>query len=139
MAGGKGKSTGGKAGPKESPAHKQKSHSAKAGLQVSTTCVSLLISYFRQRGAHRRHHDSSQIESVALSPLDTMSQTARNAFKLRYMDVKGVPQLIAQSALGFDEACRSALSFLQYIHIPETLTDSSCLLTSFHVVVSSVS
>ena len=131
MAGGKGKSTGGKAGPKESPAHKQKSHSAKAGLQVSTTCVSLLISSFCQRVAHCRLHDSSQIRSVALSPPDTMSQTARNAFKPRYMDVKGVPKLIAQSALGFNEACRSALPFLVYIHISETTTDSPCLLNQF--------
>ena len=34
MAGGKGKSTGGKAGPKEVAGKSQKSHSAKAGLQV---------------------------------------------------------------------------------------------------------
>lgn len=34
MAGGKGKSTGGKAGPKEVTGKSQKSHSAKAGLQV---------------------------------------------------------------------------------------------------------
>lgn len=34
MAGGKGKSTGGKAGPKEASGKMQKSHSAKAGLQV---------------------------------------------------------------------------------------------------------
>lgn len=34
MAGGKGKSTGGKAGPKEAAGKTQKSHSAKAGLQV---------------------------------------------------------------------------------------------------------
>ncbi|KAL9102701.1 MAG: hypothetical protein Q9187_009094 [Circinaria calcarea] len=33
MAGGKGKSTGGKAGPKEAAGKTQKSHSAKAGLQ----------------------------------------------------------------------------------------------------------
>ena len=46
MAGGKGKSTGGKAGPKESPPHKQKSHSAKAGLQVSTNLLSLLMPHF---------------------------------------------------------------------------------------------
>ena len=36
MAGGKGKSTGGKAGPKDAAAKSQKSHSAKAGLQVSS-------------------------------------------------------------------------------------------------------
>ncbi len=35
MAGGKGKSTGGKAGPKDAAGKTQKSHSAKAGLQVS--------------------------------------------------------------------------------------------------------
>jgi len=35
MAGGKGKSVGGKAGPKEAATKSQKSHSAKAGLQVS--------------------------------------------------------------------------------------------------------
>ena len=34
MAGGKGKSTGGKAGPKEAAGKTQKSASAKAGLQV---------------------------------------------------------------------------------------------------------
>lgn len=34
MPGGKGKSTGGKAGPKETTGKPQKSHSAKAGLQV---------------------------------------------------------------------------------------------------------
>lgn len=34
MAGGKGKTTGGKAGPKEAGGKPQKSHSAKAGLQV---------------------------------------------------------------------------------------------------------
>lgn len=34
MAGGKGKSTGGKAGPKETTGKSQTSHSAKAGLQV---------------------------------------------------------------------------------------------------------
>ncbi len=36
MPGGKGKSTGGKAGPKEAAGKTQKSHSAKAGLQVSS-------------------------------------------------------------------------------------------------------
>lgn len=36
MPGGKGKSTGGKAGPKEVAGKSQKSHSAKAGLQVWT-------------------------------------------------------------------------------------------------------
>ena len=40
MAGGKGKSTGGKAGPKEATGKTQKSHSAKAGLQVSHMTVS---------------------------------------------------------------------------------------------------
>ena len=42
MPGGKGKSTGGKAGPKAVEGKTQKSHSAKAGLQVSVT----------QRGQH---------------------------------------------------------------------------------------
>jgi hypothetical protein len=37
MPGGKGKSTGGKAGPKEAAGKSQKSHSAKAGLQVRIT------------------------------------------------------------------------------------------------------
>ena len=35
MAGGKGKSIGGKAAPKDAAGKTQKSHSAKAGLQVS--------------------------------------------------------------------------------------------------------
>ncbi|KAI4105910.1 MAG: hypothetical protein LQ339_003228 [Xanthoria mediterranea] len=39
MPGGKGKSTGGKAGPKEAAGKTQKSHSAKAGLQVSSRCL----------------------------------------------------------------------------------------------------
>lgn len=39
MAGGKGKSTGGKAGPKETVVKTQKSHSAKAGLQVRVWCL----------------------------------------------------------------------------------------------------
>ena len=43
MAGGKGKSTGGKAGPKEAAGKSQKSHSAKAGLQVSTENLRVLI------------------------------------------------------------------------------------------------
>lgn len=38
MPGGKGKSTGGKAGPKEAAGKTQKSHSAKAGLQVRSRC-----------------------------------------------------------------------------------------------------
>ena len=38
MAGGKGKSTGGKQGPKEGAGKTQKSHSAKAGLQVRIHC-----------------------------------------------------------------------------------------------------
>lgn len=37
MAGGKGKSVGGKGAPKETAGKTQKSHSAKAGLQVSTS------------------------------------------------------------------------------------------------------
>lgn len=47
MAGGKGKSTGGKAGPKETPGKTQKSHSAKAGLQVRVRCV--IDAYFSSR------------------------------------------------------------------------------------------
>ena len=41
MPGGKGKSTGGKAGPKAPEGKSQKSHSAKAGLQVSDFCRDL--------------------------------------------------------------------------------------------------
>ena len=41
MPGGKGKSTGGKAGPKAPEGKSQKSHSAKAGLQVSDFCRGL--------------------------------------------------------------------------------------------------
>lgn len=40
MPGGKGKSTGGKAGPKAPEGKSQKSHSAKAGLQVSCRTIS---------------------------------------------------------------------------------------------------
>lgn len=65
MAGGKGKSTGGKAGPKEVTPHKQKSHSAKAGLQVSITYLLLLVSCLFQPGARPRRHDSSRTRAVA--------------------------------------------------------------------------
>ena len=47
MAGGKGKSTGGKAGPKEAPGKSQKSHSAKAGLQVRDSRPSPLLCQIR--------------------------------------------------------------------------------------------
>ena len=47
MAGGKGKSTGGKAGPKDVQVKAQKSHSAKAGLQVRVPylflCASIVV------------------------------------------------------------------------------------------------
>ena len=43
MAGGKGKSTGGKAGPKEATGKTQKSHSAKAGLQVRIFASSTVL------------------------------------------------------------------------------------------------
>ena len=46
MAGGKGKSTGGKAGPKEAAAKSQKSHSAKAGLQVRTYLLQISWVFF---------------------------------------------------------------------------------------------
>ena len=50
MAGGKGKSTGGKAGPKETTPHKQKSHSAKAGLQVSIKVLTAHLSFLSMAG-----------------------------------------------------------------------------------------
>ena len=96
MAGGKGKSTGGKAGPKESPPHKQKSHSAKAGLQVSTRPLSLLISHIYQWWARPRHLDPSQSRTVALSPLDVMSQAACTTPRLLCMGIKDAPQLTAR-------------------------------------------
>ena len=52
MAGGKGKSTGGKAGPKEAAGKSQKSHSAKAGLQVSTDEF-VAIGLLRERASLR--------------------------------------------------------------------------------------
>lgn len=73
MAGGKGKSTGGKAGPKEVTPHKQKSHSAKAGLQVSITYLLLLVSRLFQPGARPRRYDSGQSRMVALCLSDIMS------------------------------------------------------------------
>lgn len=73
MAGGKGKSTGGKAGPKEVTPHKQKSHSAKAGLQVSITYLLLLVSCLSQAGARPRRHDSSRTRTVALCLSSIMS------------------------------------------------------------------
>lgn len=52
MAGGKGKSIGGKGAPGKDAAGKaQKSHSAKAGLQVSTGFPSLLDARSRPRDA----------------------------------------------------------------------------------------
>lgn len=43
MPGGKGKSIGGKGGPKDAAGKTQKSHSAKAGLQVSLAVVLMLL------------------------------------------------------------------------------------------------
>ena len=51
MAGGKGKSTGGKAGPKDAGAKSQKSHSAKAGLQVSSTSLTRFLVESLHEGA----------------------------------------------------------------------------------------
>lgn len=59
MAGGKGKSTGGKAGPKDTATKSQKSHSAKAGLQVSQEPSMLSTVMFL-------HHGASYTESEAL-------------------------------------------------------------------------
>ena len=47
MAGGKGKSTGGKAGPKEAAGKSQKSHSAKAGLQVWLRHTIIIFLWYR--------------------------------------------------------------------------------------------
>ncbi len=66
MPGGKGKSTGGKAGPKAPEGKSQKSHSAKAGLQVSAHhlrksgrlrrgAVLVVLHQARHRG-QRKHH-----------------------------------------------------------------------------------
>lgn len=50
MAGGKGKSVGGKAsGAKDSSSKTQKSHSAKAGLQVSLIANAQVLDWFRSR------------------------------------------------------------------------------------------
>ena len=57
MAGGKGKSTGGKAGPKEAAGKSQKSHSAKAGLQVRS-------SMFTPYSIISRHLDASYLSNV---------------------------------------------------------------------------
>ncbi|GMF89472.1 unnamed protein product [Aspergillus oryzae] len=45
MPGGKGKSIGGKAGSKDSAGKAQKSHSAKAGLQVTAVYVTAVLEY----------------------------------------------------------------------------------------------
>lgn len=73
MAGGKGKSTGGKAGPKEVTPHKQKSHSAKAGLQVSITYLLLLVTCLSQPSARPSRYESGEGRTVALSLSDVMS------------------------------------------------------------------
>jgi histone H2A len=59
MAGGKGKSIGGKgSGAKDSAAKSQKSHSAKAGLQVSHF-LRFFTSRMHRSGADQRRHISS--------------------------------------------------------------------------------
>lgn len=64
MPGGKGKSTGGKAGPKAAEGKTQKSHSAKAGLQVSLLSAcrravrgdSLYRTYMEATQSHTAEH-----------------------------------------------------------------------------------
>ncbi len=51
MAGGKGKSAGGKAGPKDAGAKSQKSHFAKAGLQVSSMSFTFFMVEILHEGA----------------------------------------------------------------------------------------
>ena len=64
MPGGKGKSTGGKAGPKEVAGKSQKSHSAKAGLQVSSVrlgrcCNKLAVTIWYTRVASSKTNGRS--------------------------------------------------------------------------------
>lgn len=88
MAGGKGKSTGGKAGPKEAAGKTQKSHSAKAGLQVSSSC-----SKFRQPVECIGQQPGSRVvvaviaaESLALdAPERQLSTIARHSTKFYFL------------------------------------------------------
>ena len=59
MAGGKGK-TGGKAGPKEAAGKTQKSHSAKAGLQVRKP--NYLSGSFWSTNHHHQHANENRFE-----------------------------------------------------------------------------
>ena len=127
MAGGKGKSTGGKAGPKETTPHKQKSHSAKAGLQVSITVISLLISHVCQRCVRPRRHDSTWSRLVALCPMDTMSQTARTAIEPRCILSRTRKNSSHNLCFG---SLQQRLPFsLFFSPHSKTITDTSCFRT----------
>lgn len=60
MPGGKGKSIGGKAGSKDSAGKAQKSHSAKAGLQVSALLVLFIFHFFNSCSPYRDHPNARQ-------------------------------------------------------------------------------
>ena len=82
MAGGKGKSTGGKAGPKEAAAKSQKSHSAKAGLQVRKLPFTALRSAHVDRRVNTRMQEqwSGLISGQRL--LETLFQNTQRAFSM---------------------------------------------------------
>ena len=75
MAGGKGKSIGGKgSGAKDSAAKSQKSHSAKAGLQVRLSFCLLCEAYACQSSHQRDLETNMQLLPVARRVLRMMSE-----------------------------------------------------------------
>lgn len=64
MPGGKGKSTGGKAGPKEAAGKSQKSHSAKAGLQVSVLLLKPHLAATLNNRSRRQRQQASHVLHV---------------------------------------------------------------------------
>jgi len=60
MPGGKGKSIGGKAGSKDSAGKAQKSHSAKAGLQVSAFVILFIFQFFNSYSPYRDYPNARQ-------------------------------------------------------------------------------
>ena len=84
MAGGKGKSTGGKAGPKDAAAKSQKSHSAKAGLQVSSACPIPFPGEILPQSAS--HVDDERVRGIARQKNNNIDESKTSCLELSWMD-----------------------------------------------------
>lgn len=137
MAGGKGKSTGGKAGPKEAAGKTQKSHSAKAGLQVN---LSLLIpkhdpwsSRARTRRKHQQRKKGTYNDHDGLA---TMSHAPVDSKRLwsYHLELMKIPYIRSGGEALDDFYFRCCLQSLGGLY-----TADPCMTFSSPAVVSSVS